>query len=139
MKNKIILLVFGLIFLGSENCNQPGIAGLSSNNILGKEATKKLVDAATQVDTIYLTATTSSSSSSATSSNSTASLAYILASVLNGVLVPVVAGLDDAKYYRKDGVDKCVKDIYALGLILDNYLTVALSCDIKPTPEVGLP
>lgn len=137
MKNKMILFVFGLMFLGSQNCNQPGIAGLSSNNILGKDATKKLLDAATQVDTIYLTATTSSSST--TSSNSTASLAYLVASVLNGILVPVVAGLDDEKYYLKDGVDKCVKDIYALGIIWDNYLTIALSCDIKPTPLVSLP
>ncbi|TGL33500.1 TIGR04452 family lipoprotein [Leptospira perdikensis] len=132
MKIKILLVVLSLVMLVSQNCNQPGIAGLSSNNILGKDATKKLLDAATQIDAIYLRATTSSSTVSTSS-------AYLAAALLNGILVPIVAGLEDEKYYLKDGVDKCVKDIYALGLVIDNYLTVALSCDIKPTPVVGLP
>ena len=132
---KLIPFLFVTILLGmSLNCNQPVIGGLSSKNITGKDAIKKLVDAATQIDTIYFRSIAGSSVSSSTISSAT-----LLASLLNGALVPVAAGIEDDKYYLKDGVDKCVTNIYALGLILDNFVTVGLSCDIKPAPVLGLP
>ncbi|XDD47635.1 TIGR04452 family lipoprotein [Leptospira sp. WS39.C2] len=133
MKKTLTILFLTSILGISLNCNQPVLGGLSSKNITGKDALKKLVDAASQIDTIYIRSIAGSSSSSSISS------ATLLASLLNGLLVPIAAGLEDEKYYLKDGVDKCVTNIYALGLILDNYLTVGLSCDIKPAPVLGLP
>ncbi|MGV3667027.1 MAG: TIGR04452 family lipoprotein [Leptospira bouyouniensis] len=134
MKNIISFLIL-TIFLGmSLNCNQPVIGGLSSKNITGKEAIKKLVDAASQIDTIYIRSVAGSSTSSSTISSAT-----LLASLLNGLLVPIAAGIEEDKYYLKDGVEKCVTNIYALGLILENFVTVGLSCDIRPAPVLGLP
>lgn len=139
MKNsKVIILLISLCGI-LLNCNQPVIGGLSSKNITGKEALEKLVQAGTQIDIIYLRSTTSSSSSPSTTSSFNTFAISSLATLLNGALIPIAAGLEDDKYYLKDGVDQCVTQIYALGLILDNFITVGLSCDIKPTPFLTIP
>lgn len=134
MKNLLLFLILTISLGISFNCNQPVIGGLSSKNITGKDAIKKLVDAATQIDTIYIRTVAGSSTSASTISSAT-----LLASLLNGLLVPIAAGIEEDKYYLKDGVDKCVTNIYALGLILENFVTVGLNCDIKPAPVLGLP
>ncbi|XDD43810.1 TIGR04452 family lipoprotein [Leptospira sp. WS60.C2] len=135
MKNQILLIIIVSLFGITMNCNQPVIGGLSSKNITGKDALEKLVNAGTQIDTIYLRATSTPTTSSSFNNSS----ASIIAGVLNGALIPIAAGLEDKKYYLKDGVDQCVKQIYALGLILDNFVTVGLSCDIKPAPVLAIP
>ncbi|WP_291880851.1 TIGR04452 family lipoprotein [Leptospira sp.] len=130
--SKLFLIsIFGFLIC----CNQPVIGGLSSKNITGKKALEKLISAGRQIDTLYFRSTSSSSSSSSFSYTS----ASLLANLLNGALIPIAAGLEDNKYYLKDGVDKCVTQIYAFGLVIDNFVTVGLSCDIKPAPVFALP
>ncbi|ABZ95959.1 Hypothetical lipoprotein [Leptospira biflexa serovar Patoc strain 'Patoc 1 (Ames)'] len=120
-KNKSLLI--GILFLGLTfvtNCNQPTLARLSNDNILGADAKASLLQASKRIDGIKFAPLGVNSSGAEASS-----------ALLNDVLIPVLAEIDPDKYYKRDGVDACVKNIYVLGLALPNYASVELSCKIE--------
>ncbi|TGL41457.1 TIGR04452 family lipoprotein [Leptospira perdikensis] len=111
-------LLFGLMSLG-VGCSQPTLARLSSDNILGADAKAKLLEASRRIDGVKFAPLGAGSAGAEASS-----------SLLNGVLIPVLAKIDPDKYYKRDTVDACEKNIYLLGLALPNYASVELSCEI---------
>ncbi|MDZ4726231.1 MAG: TIGR04452 family lipoprotein [Leptospira sp.] len=119
--------LFSLIFL--FQCNQPGFGDLSSNNIKGKDAKKKLVESASTFDTLYLILTDPDYS-------------YGFATIvtaINEAIVPIVANIEDSEYYEQDSVDDCVKKINSFFIIADSFITIGLTCDIKKAKLLDLP
>ncbi|TGM21770.1 TIGR04452 family lipoprotein [Leptospira meyeri] len=110
----LILMSFGI------GCSQPTLARLSSDNILGADAKAKLLEASRRIDGVKFAPLGVGSAGAEASS-----------SLLNGVLIPILAEINPDKYYKRDTVDSCEKKIYLLGLALPNYASVELSCEIK--------
>ncbi|XDD44420.1 TIGR04452 family lipoprotein [Leptospira sp. WS60.C2] len=123
MKQNRKSIILGTILLGMTfvtNCNQPTLARLSDDNILGSDAKAALLDASKKVDTVKFAPLGVNSSGAQASS-----------ALLNDVLIPIVAEINPDKYYKRSSVDSCVKNIYILGLALPNYASVELSCKIE--------
>ncbi len=126
MKNKlsVIALIFGLA-LG--NCVALDMTGLS-DSYTGKEAKKKIKDAAYLSDTwayglIYGPPNDS------------------ILTTVDQVYVSIFTKLDDEKYYAKADVDKCASDITNFGILLisDASTTVLISSNcsgIKPNGSI---
>ncbi|TGL09436.1 TIGR04452 family lipoprotein [Leptospira bouyouniensis] len=116
-------LFVGLLFFGMTlvtNCNQPTLARLSNDNILGSDAKAALLEASKRIDGVKFASLGVNSSATEASS-----------ALLNDVLIPILAEINPDKYYKRDGVESCVKNIYLLGLALPNYASVELSCKIE--------
>ncbi|MCW7467222.1 TIGR04452 family lipoprotein [Leptospira levettii] len=116
-------IIVGIILLGMilvTNCNQPTLARLSNDNILGADAKAELLQASKRIDGVKFAPLGVNSSGAEASS-----------ALLNGVLIPILAEINPDKYYKRDGVEACVKNIYILGLALPNYASVELSCKIE--------
>ncbi|MCW7463977.1 TIGR04452 family lipoprotein [Leptospira limi] len=123
MKQSGKSIILGIILLGMTlvaNCNQPTLAKLNKENILGADAKEALLQASKRIDGVKF-ASLGVNSSGATASSE----------LLNGILIPILAEINPDKYYKRDGVDACVKNIYILGLALPNYASVELSCKIE--------
>ncbi|MBM9590846.1 TIGR04452 family lipoprotein [Leptospira sp. 201903075] len=113
------VVLFGLVILGI-GCSQPTLARLSSDNILGSDAKAKLLEASRRIDGAKFAPLGAGSAGAEASS-----------SLLNGVLIPILAEINPDKYYKRETVDACEKNIYLLGLALPNYASVELSCKIE--------
>lgn len=113
------VILFGLVILGI-GCSQPTLARLSSDNILGSDAKAKLLEASRRIDGAKFAPLGAGSAGAEASS-----------SLLNGVLIPILAEINPDKYYKRETVDACEKNIYLLGLALPNYASVELSCKIE--------
>lgn len=113
------VILFGLVILGIV-CSQPTLARLSSDNILGADAKAKLLEASRRIDGAKFASLGAGSAGAEASS-----------SLLNGVLIPILAEINPDKYYKRETVDTCEKNIYLLGLALPNYASVELSCKIE--------
>ncbi|XDD48305.1 TIGR04452 family lipoprotein [Leptospira sp. WS39.C2] len=118
--NSIFIGFFLITMAFVINCNQPTLARLSNDNILGADAKAALLEASKRIDGVKFASLGVNSAGAEASS-----------ALLNDILIPILAEIDPAKYYKRDGVDACVKNIYILGLALPNYASVELSCSIE--------
>ncbi|MGE8723176.1 TIGR04452 family lipoprotein [Leptospira terpstrae] len=119
-KNYILSSFIVFLMTVGNGCNQPTLARLSSDNILGADAKSKLLEASRRIDGAKFAPLGAGSAGAEASS-----------SLLNGVLIPILAEINPDKYYKRETVDACEKNIYLLGLALPNYASVELSCAIE--------
>ena len=59
----------------------------------------------------------------------------VLSIVIDGVLVPGLAGISDSQHYTKGSVDSCKSKMSSVGLILGNLIG-AFTCDLKKVPPI---
>ncbi|TGK06762.1 TIGR04452 family lipoprotein [Leptospira semungkisensis] len=121
MKKTIYMLGF-LTALALGNCAVLDPIGISSNRVKGSAARKQIKDAVTQTDTSILSFSGAPSSVAAQ------------VALLDSTIAASLAKVDDGKYYKKDDVDGCVKEINTVGfLFLGALNTVVLDskCDLK--------
>ncbi|TGK02746.1 TIGR04452 family lipoprotein [Leptospira langatensis] len=120
MKKTVYMLGF-LIALTLGNCAVLDPIGLS-NRVKGADARQQIKDATTQTEALIF--------------GSLGAPAALVAQavVMDTILTGAVAKVDDSKYYKKDDVDGCVKEIKTTGLlVLGPFYTVLLTskCDLK--------
>ncbi|GBF40176.1 TIGR04452 family lipoprotein [Leptospira johnsonii] len=108
------LLFVGMVSLLSfANCAVADSLGLS-DSVKGSEARSQIKAAAMTSDILYY------------GSADPANAAMITA--LDLFMTDLFLKIDDSKYYKKTDVDKCVKDVQVIGLlVLDPSQTVATS------------
>lgn len=127
MKKISLILILVVSMFATNNCEQFGFLGQSG--IKGSEAKKRILDAA-NYSTILTVALFGRGLSS-----STLGQVVILSIVIDGVVVPSLAGVSDSKNYKVETVDDCVSKIKSVGLILGNWIG-AITCDLKTSPSV---
>lgn len=128
MKKKILMAIFMVAILSTTtNCEQFGLFGQSG--IKGSEAKKRILDAANY--TTFLSAALISGRVS----SGVLGQAVILTIVIDGIVVPSLAGVSDSKNYKVESVDDCVSKIKSTGIILGNWIG-AITCDLKTSPSV---
>ncbi|EPG76447.1 hypothetical protein LEP1GSC058_1353 [Leptospira fainei serovar Hurstbridge str. BUT 6] len=116
MKKIISFIILSLAFALS-NCIVLDMTGLSGS-YKGSEAKKKIHDAAFTSDFLYYGSTPS-----------TSKYAGQIA-MIDAFLAEIFSNIEDGKYYKKTDVDKCIKDVQTIGLlVLDASTTVLTSSD----------
>ncbi len=111
---KILVSLISVFAVCVMNCAVLDPAGIS-DSYKGSEARQKIKDAAFTSDLLYY------------SSVNPPDVALQITQ-LDGILTNLYLKIDDSKYYDKSTVDKCVKDVQTIGLlILDASTTVLTS------------
>ena len=59
----------------------------------------------------------------------------VLAIVIDGAIVPSLAGIDEGKHYTRSSVDDCVASIKSVSVILGTFIG-PLTCDLQTVPNI---
>jgi small lipoprotein (TIGR04452 family) len=68
------------------------------------------------------------------SSNATGAL-IVLSIIIDGAVVPGLAGISDSANYTKGSVDSCKNKMTTVGLLIDNWIG-ALTCSLDKVPSL---
>ncbi len=127
MKKKVLLAIFSIaLVVSTTNCEQFGVFGQSG--ISGKDAKKKILDAA-NMNTFIAGALLGSVGFNV-------GPAILFTILIDGAIVPSLAGVSDSKKYRVESVDDCVNKIKTTGLLILGNRIAAITCDLKTSPSV---
>ena len=65
--------------------------------------------------------------------NNSSANGIALSLLIDGVVVPSLADINDSSHYSRPSVDDCKKNIASVGLVLGTWIG-AITCDLKKTP-----
>lgn len=127
MKKKNLLAILMIVLtIFTANCEQFGVLGQSG--ISGKDAKKKILDAA-NMNTFIAGALLGSAGLNVGS-------AVVFTILIDSVLVPSLAGVSDSKKYKVESVDDCVNKIKTTGLLILGNRIAAITCDLETSPSI---
>jgi small lipoprotein (TIGR04452 family) len=59
----------------------------------------------------------------------------VMTIVIDGAVVPGLAGISDSAHYSRPSVNACKSKMSSVGLIIDNWIG-AITCDLKKSPSI---
>ena len=124
---KISLLAVLVLSLFTYNCEQFGLFGYSG--IKGSEVKKRILDAANFSTFVQAAILRNSVSGSALGT------AVIFTIVIDGIVVPGLAGISDSKHYKVETVEDCENKLKSTGVLLGNWIG-AITCNLETSPNV---
>ena len=57
--------------------------------------------------------------------------------LLDGIVVPVLAGIADDRTYKKDSVDQCSNSIRTAGMVIDSWL-LGITCNVQQSQTIQI-
>lgn len=110
------------------SCENVGILG--QGGIKGSKVKSEILAIANTNNIIFAPI----AASQAGASNLTGAVA-VLSIVIDGAVVPGLAGISDSAHYTKGSVDSCKNTMTTIGFLVDNWIG-ALSCNLQKVPSL---
>jgi len=114
---KLTIAAVLIVFVGTS-CESIGLLG--QGGVKGSKAKEEILSIAQQT-TIINAAVLGSGA------------VGLIGIVVDGVVVPGLAGINESAHYSRPSVDSCKSKIASVGLIVGTWIS-AITCDLKKTP-----
>ena len=120
-KLKILTGAIAILFL-AVSCESVGLFGFGG--VKGDKAKEEILAVATQANVIQCAAFGGSVDTGT---------CVVFGIIIDGVVVPGLAGIKDSEHYSRPSVNDCKKKILSVGLLASTWIG-AITCDLKETP-----